>query len=249
MENSNNSQNILHYFKKNWFQVTIICFLLFVLVRKDFSFQFNMNNPDNVEQPTKKSVEHKNKQTELLTQKSSDNKVESNKSGILDRFGLSFIGGGVAATPKSEFRKADERTVEAYLKRFAHVAISERKKYGVPSSIILANGLYHSFAGSRDITQSGNNHFGIKCSSDWQGDQVSFQNECYRIYENAWMSFRDHSLFVTSGKYSKLIELGQTDYKSWAKALEKSGFSEFSDLEKNLIEIIEKYELFHLDYQ
>jgi flagellum-specific peptidoglycan hydrolase FlgJ len=249
MENSNQSINILQYFKKHWFQIIIVSFLLFVLMRKDFSFQFNMNNPDNVEQPSKRPAEMKQKNKELLTQKVEDEKAEQQKPGLLDRFGLSFIGGGVVSAPKSELSNIDEKTVEAYLKRFAHVAISERKKYGVPSSIILANGLFHSFAGSRDIAQSGNNHFGIGCSSDWQGDKLTFQNHCYRIYENAWMSFRDHSLFLTSGKYSNLLQFDQTDYKSWAKELEKRDFSEFPDLEKNLIEIIEKYGLSELDYQ
>ena len=191
----------------------------------------------------------KQKNKELLTQKVEDKKVEQQKPGLLDRFGLSFIGGGVASAPKSELSTIDEKTVEAYLKRFAHVAISERKKYGVPSSIILANGLFHSFAGSRDIAQSGNNHFGIKCSSDWQGDKLTFQNHCYRIYENAWMSFRDHSLFVTSGQNSDLLQLGPIDYKSWANELDKIGFSEFPDLAENLIAIIEKYDLSQLDYQ
>jgi len=99
------------------------------------------------------------------------------------------------------------------------------------------------------MAQNSNNHFAITCSSDWNGADRNYQNKCYRQYENAWISFRDHSLYVTTGKYASLVNLGSTNYKSWASGLEQFGFSEFPDLEKNLIEIIEKYELFHLDYQ
>ena len=209
-----------------------------------------MNNPDNVEEPSVEPLESNQKhKKELLTQQAEKQTKTKEKQGVLDRFGLSFIGGGTASKPKSELPNIDQKTIESYLKRFAHVAISERKKYGVPSSIILANALFHSFAGTRDMAQIGHNHFAIACSPEWSGNEAEFQNKCYRRYENAWTSFRDHSLFVTSGKYANLLQLGTTDYKSWANALEKYKFSEFSDLAKNLIEIIEKYELYHLDYQ
>ncbi len=219
-------------------------------MRKDFSFQINMNNPDKVEEPVFQPLEGKQKKKkELLTLKTEEQSSKNSNSGILERFGLSFIGGGTVSKPKSEFSKIDEKTIGSYLKRFAHVAISERKKFGVPSSIILANSLFHSFAGTRELAQSGHNHFAISCSPDWNGDSENFRNKCYRKYENAWTSFRDHSLFVTSGKYFNLLQYGTTDYKSWAKGIDKAGFSEFLDLEKNLIEIIEKYELYHLDVQ
>lgn len=244
MEKNKSSNNLRSYLKKHWFQLVLVGILVFVLMRKDFSFQINMNNPEKVQEPAFFPKDKSENKTELLTQKEPSKDA---KPGILDRFGLSFIGGGTASKTESEFSEIDEKTIGAYIKRFANVAISERKKYGVPSSIILANGLFHSFAGTRNLAENGNNHFGISCSSDWNGDSRNFQNKCYRKYENAWTSFRDHSIFVTSGKYADLLQLGTTDYKSWAKYLQKNGFSEFDDLEKNLLEIIQKYELYQLD--
>lgn len=249
MENNLKSNNLTLYIKKYWFQIIIVGFLLFVLKRKDFSFQFNMNNPNNVDYPSSQPVEKKQKHKELLTEKSANEPSKTSENGILERFGLSFIGGESSSKPKSEFPELDGKMIDAYIKRFAQLAVSERKKYGIPSSIILANALFHSFAGARDIAQTGNNHFAISCTSDWQGASNSYQNKCYRHYENAWTSFRDHSLFVTTGKYSNLLQFGPTDYKSWAKGLESEGFSEFDDLEKNLLDIIEKYELHRLDFQ
>ncbi len=249
MENNLSSNNLKQYVTKHWFQLVLVCFMLIVLTRKDFSFQVNMNNPNNVEEPSSSPVDNQQNHKELFTEKKGNETAKESNPGILERFGLSIIGGGSASNTKSEFSKIDEKAIGSYIKRFAQVAISERKKYGVPSSIILANALFHSFAGSRDLTQSADNHFAIACTSDWNGESKSFQNKCYRQYENAWTSFRDHSLFVTSGKYSNLLQFGPTDYQSWAKGLEKAGFSEFNGLEENLINIIEKYQLFQLDFQ
>ena len=247
MENNQSSNKLSLFIKKHWFQIIIVGFLLIVLMRKDFSFQINMNNPDKVEEPASHPMQNKQKQKELLTQKAEKESIKESNTGILERFGLSFIGGGNASNPKSEYSKIDEKVIGSYLKRFAQVAISESKKYGVPTSIILANSIFHSFAGTRDMAEIGNNHFAIACTSDWNGERGAYQNKCYRQYENAWTSFRDHSLFVTSGKYSNLLQYGTSDYKSWAKGLEKARYSEFSDLEKNLINIIEKHELYQLD--
>lgn len=249
MEKRSQSKGFTTNLKKYWFQIILTGFLLLVLSRKDFSFQINLNNPDGLEVPTASAIDSKPKPKELLTQKDEKNVKSDNGSGILDRFGLSFIGGGNASKTKSEYGSVAETAVELYINRFAQVAISERKKYGVPSSIILANAIFHSFAGTRDLAQGAYNHFAISCSEDWSGDRKTYQNKCYRHYENAWTSFRDHSLFVTSGKYSDMVQLGQTDYKSWAKELEKRGFSEFDDLAKNLTIIIEKYNLEQLDLQ
>lgn len=58
---------------------------------------------------------------------------------------------------------ADE--VKAYIERFAPIAIAEMKKFGVPASISLAQGLVESRAGTSKLAVSNNNHFGIKCFS------------------------------------------------------------------------------------
>lgn len=236
------------YLRKYWFQLSIIAFVLYAVNSKDFSFQFNVTNPDmeNAIKGTNKAKQ-KNKKTkqELITQKTDKPQIAKSEASLFSK--IPFIGSGSSSTKKSEWPKVDQLTIESYLKRFAHVAINERKKYGVPSSIILANALFHSFGGQRDMAHAGNNHFGIACSIDWQGGSSTYAGNCYRHYENAWTSFRDHSLFVTSGRFAKLRQLSATDYKAWAAALEDNNFSEFENLEENLVEIIEKYGLQELD--
>ena len=71
--------------------------------------------------------------------------------------------------------------------------------------------------------------------------------KCFRNYETAWMSFRNHSEFITSGKFSNLKNLATSDYKAWAKALEKNKFSTERNLSQSLIRIIEQYSLNDLD--
>lgn len=237
------------YLKKYWFQLSIVAIVLYTLTNKDFSFQVNMNNPE-----IENSTEHPNnikqkekKSKELITKNASKPKVAKSEASFFSK--IPFIGGGTTSKKKSELPQIDESVVNSYIKRFAHVAINERKKYGVPSSIIISNALFHSYAGKRDMSINGNNHFSIPCSQDWPGPNGTYAGSCVRHYENAWASFRDHSLYVTSGKYEQLRNLESTDYKAWAKHLEQKEFSSFNNLEKNLLELIEKYELNQLDFQ
>jgi flagellum-specific peptidoglycan hydrolase FlgJ len=137
--------------------------------------------------------------------------------------------------------------VQAYIKRFAPVAKTEQDKYGVPVSIILASGLLHSQAGQREMTKQGNNYFALDCSSDWVGATVKETGNCYRSYQNAWTSFRDHSLFVTTGHYANLPKLGDTNYSDWAIALEDMGYGGTPDLGKQLLYVIDTWQLFQYD--
>jgi len=241
--------NITAYLKRYWFQLALITIVLYVMSSKDFSFQFNVNNPDIESREVVPGKAQKGKkEKELLTANKKQKKVAKSEAGFFSK--IPFIGGGTTSVKKkSELPEIDEATVIAYVKRFAQVVINERKKYGVPSSIIIANALFHGYAGNRDMARSGNNHFAIPCTEDWSGDNGTYGGACYRHYENAWTSFRDHSLFVTSGEYASLRQLGSTDYKAWAKNLEAKRFSEFDDLEKNLIKLIEEYGLDQLDRQ
>lgn len=239
---------VFTYLKKYWFQLALICIVLYVMSSKDFSFQFNVNSPDieNTGSPGKAQKDKGKKEKELLTANLKSGKIEKSEAGFFSK--IPFIGSGTnTVKKKSELPSVDDAMVESYLKRFAHVAINERKKYGVPSSIILANALFHGYAGKRDMAIAGNNHFAITCKDGWNGTNGTYAGACYRHYENAWTSFRDHSLYITSGSYSELRQLSSTDYQAWAKALEAKQFSEFDNLAENLISLIKKYGLDQLD--
>ena len=111
---------------------------------------------------------------------------------------------------------------EKYIEKYSSVAVSEMHRSGVPASITLAQGLVESAAGQSTLATKANNHFGIKCHSDWKGKKTyrddDKANECFRVYSNAAASFKDHSDFLRyQDRYKFLFDLDPTDYKGWAK--------------------------------
>ena len=141
---------------------------------------------------------------------------------------------------------------EQYIQKYAGTAVSEMKRTGVPASITLAQGLLESAAGQSTLASKYNNHFGIKCHSDWKGKKTykddDKANECFRVYPNAAASFKDHSDFLRyQDRYKSLFDLDPTDYKSWAKGLKKAGYATDPGYAEKLIKIIEDYGLYRYD--
>lgn len=139
-------------------------------------------------------------------------------------------------------------TPEEYIHQYRDIAISEMRRTGVPAAITLAQGLLESEYGNSALTRKSNNHFGIKCKSNWNGPSVSHnddeEGECFRAYENAEDSYRDHSDFLkNSQRYAFLFNLKPTDYKSWARGLKKAGYATNPQYADMLIKNIEKYQL------
>jgi flagellum-specific peptidoglycan hydrolase FlgJ len=255
MQAENNTDRVKNYVKANWFKLALAALLVFIVLKKDMSFHINLNTPMRREAPPARRTEpvqqsEKEKKRELFTDKLEKDKPDVGNQAILDRFELPSIRGGSEEKSKTiaEFAKVDEADKQAFMKRFAHVAIGEKDKFGIPASIILANGLLQSYSGQRDLARAGNNFFALPCTADWQGKTANYQGGCYRHYENAWTSFRDHSLFITTGKYAPLLNIAVDDYKGWARGLEKAGFSEEPNLAANLIRIIESYRLYEVDH-
>ena len=58
---------------------------------------------------------------------------------------------------------------EDYIKKYRDIAVEEMKRYHIPASITLAQGLLESGAGYGTLARKSNNNFGIKCGSDWRG--------------------------------------------------------------------------------
>ena len=135
----------------------------------------------------------------------------------------------------------------AYIERWKATALDQQAKYGIPASITLAQGLLESGAGQSDLATLANNHFGIKCHSDWQGGTYhkddDQRDECFRSYARAEDSFRDHSLFLKRKRYESLFAYKVTDYKAWAKGLKECGYATDPKYPQKLIQIIETYEL------
>ena len=142
-------------------------------------------------------------------------------------------------------------TRNEYIDKYKDEAIYQMKKYKIPASITLAQGILESSDGNGELAKKSNNHFGIKCHSDWEGERVYHdddkKNECFRKYNKVRDSYDDHSEFLLRPRYASLFEYALTDYKSWAKGLKKAGYATNPYYAKHLIKIIEENELNKLD--
>lgn len=141
---------------------------------------------------------------------------------------------------------------EEYIKKYRDIAVEEMERYHIPASITLAQGLLESGAGQGTLARKSNNHFGIKCGSDWRGKSVKHdddaRDECFRVYKNAADSYRDHSKFLVGRpRYASLFKLDMTDYKGWAHGLKKAGYATNPRYAYQLIDIIERYDLYKYD--
>jgi LysM repeat protein len=135
-----------------------------------------------------------------------------------------------------------------YINTYKEIAIDEMQRSGVPASIILAQGIHETEAGTSELVKKSNNHFGIKCKDTWTGSVVYHDDdkagECFRSYDKPEDSYKDHSDFLKrSSRYSFLFNLDPTDYQSWAYGLKKAGYATNIHYPQILIKLIEDYNL------
>ena len=139
-----------------------------------------------------------------------------------------------------------------YIQQYASIAQEEMRRYKIPASITLAQGLLESQLGQGTLAKKSNNHFGIKCKREWRGKKVYHDDdapgECFRAYKDPKESYRDHSLFlVERERYASLFRLKKTDYKAWAKGLKKAGYATDPAYADKLIGLIERLNLWKYD--
>lgn len=140
----------------------------------------------------------------------------------------------------------------AYIGRYKEIAMRNMNDFGIPASITLAQGILESGAGTSELAVRANNHFGIKCHSDWQGATMYHDDdrsqECFRKYDTPEESFNDHALFLKGkARYSFLFELDKFDYAAWAKGLKQAGYATDPAYAVRLTDLIEKYHLAQYD--
>lgn len=165
----------------------------------------------------------------------------------------------VVKTEKTEEVKSPEIEAEVkppsstavYIATYADIAKEEMRRYKIPASITLAQGILESASGKGRLAVKANNHFGIKCHG-WTGAKIYHDDdrsqECFRKYKEAKSSYEDHSKFLTGrGRYADLFKLKQDDYKGWARGLKKAGYATDRKYPDKLISLIERYKLYEYD--
>ncbi|PSR13156.1 MAG: hypothetical protein DA408_10430 [Bacteroidetes bacterium] len=229
---------------QHWFKIGVVILLLYAFMSKDLSFNISVQAPvEPVEAPVEEYQETTPVRKETFTDNGLDAEPNTTRFDLLPQWtsnpDLSRL---------ENLQRVEDRQVRAFVKRFAHVAEAEQEKFGLPASIILAHALLQSQAGQLEPAARGNNFFALPCTDDWQGQtQDGAHTSCLRRYDNAWLSFRDHSLYFTTGPHASLRKLSANQVAAWAKAMNNSKGNTIPDLDDQLLATIKAYQLAQYD--
>lgn len=146
---------------------------------------------------------------------------------------------------------------QSYADKYAEAAMEQMKRYGIPASITLAQGMLESSNGESELSRLGNNHFGIKATASWLkngGEYLVYTddkpNEKFCKYSSVADSYEHHSKFLANNqRYAKCFQLSPDDYKGWTKGIAKAGYASGMGYAAHLQDIIERNGLQKYDQQ
>ena len=137
---------------------------------------------------------------------------------------------------------------ETYAEQYAEYAMEQMRRYGIPASVTLAQGILESSNGESTLAKKENNHFGIKATQGWLDGGGKYglytddvPNEKFCSYDSVADSYEHHSRFLAENqRYARCFELNADDYKGWAKGLEQAGYATGGNYASSLTSIIER---------
>ena len=146
---------------------------------------------------------------------------------------------------------------QSYADQYAEVAMEQMKRYGIPASVILAQGILESSNGESELSRLGNNHFGIKATASWLkngGEYLVYTddkpNEKFCKYDTVADSYEHHSRFLANNqRYAQCFKLSPDDYKGWTTQIAKAGYASGMGYATSLQQIIERNDLQKYDRQ
>ena len=120
-----------------------------------------------------------------------------------------------------------------YADKYAEYAMEQMRRYGIPASVTLAQGILESSNGQSELARKENNHFGIKATQSWiaEGGRYSLYsddkpNEKFCSYDNVGDSYEHHSRFLKeNSRYAECFNLRPDDYKGWTEGIAKAGYA------------------------
>ena len=225
-----------YFINRHWFRIGLACLVLYAFLNRDFSFKISIQAPTEV--PVDNTFKPAPSKKETLT----DNGVATTQAS--NQFDFLPSWSDKKRTPLiQQLQNVERDQIESFIRRFSAIAQAEQDKFGIPANIILAHALLKSNAGKSPYVREGINYFSLPCSDNWDGGTQDGPNGCIRRYDNAWQSFRDHSLYLTTGGNAGLRKIGATDYKSWAKAIGQLNEEE-TEFAKQLLIVIQEFGLF-----
>ena len=144
-------------------------------------------------------------------------------------------------------------TIQGYIASYRKIALEQERRYGIPASITLAQGILESRAGTSGLALSANNHFGIKIFGGWSGPVYYAwddepQKSAFRKYNSANESYEDHARFLMdNSRYRFLFDISVFNYRGWANGLQTAGYATSPTYAKALIGYIEAYQLYAIN--
>ena len=242
----NEKTGVSRFVRDNWFKLLLVVLAIYVFFQKDLSFQVQLNAPAAPGPTAPPAQVDGSGKREKMSQRKKKASISEEKEGLFD-LTSSFQSESRRSASMDALEPLGEDVKVAYLKRFARVALSEQQKFGVPASIILANALLHSTSGQASWANGGNNHFALPCTESWTGESGLYRGKCLRHYENAWTSFRDHSLYLRK-EWADLLPFDRrASHEDWAAALAKGPYGNEPGMSAALLDLIERYQLYELD--
>lgn len=159
-----------------------------------------------------------------------------------------MMAAGEKTEPKANqisLRKTMSKSSE-YVDKYAEAAMEQMRRYGIPASVTLAQGILESGSGQSELSRKGNNHFGIKASSSWLESGGRYlvytddkPNEKFCQYASVADSYEHHSLFLKgNSRYSTLFALSPDDYVGWTNGLQKAGYATSKSYASSLQSVI-----------
>ena len=144
-----------------------------------------------------------------------------------------------------------------YADKYAEYAMEQMRRYGIPASVTLAQGILESSNGQSELARKENNHFGIKATQSWiaEGGRYSLYsddkpNEKFCSYDNVGDSYEHHSRFLKeNSRYAECFNLRPDDYKGWTEGIAKAGYATGGNYAGTLQKIIEQNGLDKYDRQ
>jgi hypothetical protein len=136
---------------------------------------------------------------------------------------------------------------QSYVDQYADYAMEQQRKYGIPASITLAQGIIESANGKSQLARNENNHFGVKATKAWldAGGKYGLytddaKNEKFCSYVSVGDSYEHHSKFLkNNSRYAACFKLSSDDYKGWANGLQRAGYATNKSYAQSLIAVIE----------
>ena len=146
---------------------------------------------------------------------------------------------------------------QEYTRQYADYAMEQMRRYGIPASVTLAQGILESSNGQSRLAQNENNHFGIKATPEWIAGGGRYglysddkPNEKFCSYDSVGDSYEHHSRFLKeNSRYARCFSLSPDDYKGWTQGLEKAGYATGGHYADSLQRIIEQNGLQKYDRQ